>query len=127
MTMTTYTINTATLPTKYGNISTSSGTFTSIPIATTSTYGSTYGSLSLGHTYPAGDLKITGDINIAGTSLKSFMQEVSEKLGVLIPNPALEKDWEELRDLANKYRETESRIKSQLEVWGALKHGPDET
>jgi hypothetical protein len=69
----------------------------------------------------------TQDVVVGGTSLKSFMSEVTEKLAILMPNHELERDWDELRDLANKYREVESRIKSQLEVWRELKRGSGET
>lgn len=62
-----------------------------------------------------------GDVRIQGESLKEFMDQVRERLGMLVPNPKLESEWEELRALAQQYRALEKELKDKAEVWDALK------
>ena len=47
------------------------------------------------------------DININGKSMKSWMEKVEERLNILTPNPELEKDWDDLRKLGERYRRLE--------------------
>ena len=75
----------------------------------------------------AGKLTLQGekaDIDINGKSLKSWMEKVEERLNILTPNPELEKDWDDLRRLGERYRKLEKRCKEKAEVWKKLKSMP---
>ena len=61
------------------------------------------------------------DLVIDGLSLRDFMQTVSERLAVMVPNPKLEAEFEELRALADRYRELERKLLEQKAMWETLK------
>jgi hypothetical protein len=64
------------------------------------------------------------DVEINGKSLKTWMERVEERLNILTPNPELEKDWDELRKLGERYRKLEKKCKEKAEVWKKLKSMP---
>ena len=64
------------------------------------------------------------DVNINGKSLKGWMERVEERLNILTPNPELEKEWDELRRLGERYRKLEKKCKEKAEVWNKLKSMP---
>ena len=64
------------------------------------------------------------DIDINGKSLKDWMERVEERLNILTPNPELEKEWDELRRLGERYRKLEKKCKEKAEVWNKLKSMP---
>ena len=64
------------------------------------------------------------DIDINGKSLKGWMEKVEERLNILTPNPELEKEWDELRRLGERYRKLEKKCKEKAEVWKKLKSMP---
>jgi len=61
------------------------------------------------------------DIEVNGISLLKTMQEIQNRLNILQPNTALEKEWEELYELGRKYRELEQQIKEKQATWDRLK------
>jgi hypothetical protein len=61
------------------------------------------------------------DLVIDGLSLRDFMQTVNERLAIVQPNPALEKEFDELRECADRYRELERKFLEQKRVWETLK------
>jgi hypothetical protein len=61
------------------------------------------------------------DIVIDGLSLKATLLAVNQRLAVMIPNPQLEKEFEELRACADRYRELEQEFTEQLKMWNVLK------
>ena len=61
------------------------------------------------------------DIIINGKSIVKILSSIEERLAILKPNPTLENEWEELKDLGNKYRQLEAEIKEKLNVWKVLK------
>lgn len=67
------------------------------------------------------DLEENSDIKIGNTSLKEFMQTVSTRLAMLTPNPAMEKEWEELKALGDAYRALEKECIDKSKVWNILK------
>jgi len=76
---------------------------------------------------PSAKIKLDGadaDIEINGVSLLTTMQEIQNRLNILQPNTALEKEWEELRELGRKYRELEQHIKDKQATWDRLKAMP---
>ena len=64
------------------------------------------------------------DIDINGKSLKDWMERVEERLNILTPNPELEKEWDDLRRLGERYRKLEKKCKEKAEVWKKLKAMP---
>ena len=64
------------------------------------------------------------DLDINGKSLKDWMEKVEERLNILTPNPELEKEWDELRRLGERYRKLEKKCKEKAEVWNKLKAMP---
>lgn len=71
-----------------------------------------------------GKLKLEGenaDIEINGVSILKMLQE---RLNVLIPNPELEKEWDELRELGELYRQKEIEFKEKSAMWRKLKSSP---
>jgi len=61
------------------------------------------------------------DIKINGKSMVTWMEKVEERLNILTPNPELEKDWDDLRKLGNRYRTLEKKCKEKAQMWAALK------
>jgi hypothetical protein len=67
-------------------------------------------------------VKITdSDIEIEGLSLKRTLQTINERLAVMVPNPALEKEFEELKKCGDEYRRLEREFAEQLKMWNTLK------
>ena len=72
----------------------------------------------------SGTIEIKGedaDIKINGKSMKTWMEAVEERLNMLTPNPKLEKDWDELQELGERYRSLERKCKEKAQMWAALK------
>jgi len=93
------------------------------------------GSFQIGPNYSAvgsqldqnGRMSLRGDkadLDINGKSLKNWMEKVEERLNILTPNPELEKEWDELRRLGERYRKLEKKCKEKAEVWNKLKSMP---
>ena len=61
------------------------------------------------------------DIKIGDWSLKDFARKMEERLAILSPNPKLEADWAELKELGDRYRELEKDIKEKMKTWDVLK------
>ena len=75
----------------------------------------------------SGKMELKGDsadLTINGKSLKDWMEKVEERLNILTPNPELEKEWDELRRLGERYRKLEKKCKEKAEVWNKLKSMP---
>ena len=64
------------------------------------------------------------DIRINGKSMKAWMEQVEQRLNILTPNPELEKEWDELRRLGERYRKLEKRCQEKADMWQALKKLP---
>lgn len=61
------------------------------------------------------------DVKIGDWSLREFAQKMEERLAILTPNPKLEAEWDELRELGDRYRELENEIKAKMKTWDILK------
>lgn len=71
----------------------------------------------------SGKIHITGenpDIMLGDVSLMGVLGTLQERLNVLVPNPALEKEWEELKELGDQYRELEKLLKERAYMWAQL-------
>ena len=75
----------------------------------------------------SGKLSLQGtnaDIDINGKSLMKTLEALEERLNMLVPNPELEKEWDDLRRLGNRYRKLEAKCKEKAEMWNKLKAMP---
>ena len=72
----------------------------------------------------AGRMELTGDdadLVINGVSLMEILQD---RLNIMMPNLALEKEWDQLRELGDQYRALEKKLKEQGDMWAKLKSMP---
>jgi len=70
-----------------------------------------------------GKMRITGedaDIEIDGISLKQTLQEIQHRMAILQPNPELEKEFKELREIRQKYIQLEQNLLEKKEMWDTL-------
>lgn len=63
--------------------------------------------------YVKGDAEIDGNLKIGGKDLMKTLEKIEQRLNILTVNPELEKRWDELRELGDKYRELEAYIQSK--------------
>jgi hypothetical protein len=61
------------------------------------------------------------DIFIGNTGLASRLEKIESRLAIFTPNPELEREFDELRDLADQYRQLELEIKDRLKTFEILK------
>lgn len=74
-----------------------------------------------------GQMELRGeraDIKINDLSLCDWMKTVEQRLNILRPNPKLEAEWDELRELGERYRELEKQCQEKSEMWKQLKKMP---
>lgn len=71
------------------------------------------------------DVKQDADIKIGDVSLKDFMKRMEDRLALLTPNTKLEAEWDELKELGDRYRELEQQIKDKMKTWDILKREDD--
>jgi hypothetical protein len=79
------------------------------------------------HISEAGTIQLTGakaDIKMGDRSLRDWMSQVEQRLNILVPNPELEKEWDELRRLGERYRKLEKKCQQKAEMWNKLKSMP---
>jgi hypothetical protein len=77
--------------------------------------------------YGSSKIELDGDesdIFIKGKSLSKTIEALEERLNILVTNPELEKEWEELRLLGEQYRALEAKLKEQAKMWQKLKEMP---
>jgi len=101
----------------YSNVTITSSSATVTPIYTTGT-GIGYNPVEA--TWSAGTSKGTmhaQDLVLDGVSLKQLLED---RLNLLVPNPELEKEWTELKELGDAYRKLEEDLKEKSRIWRAL-------
>ena len=97
----------------------------STPVWTTTTNNT--GGYTLANTQPSNTVHIQGedaDLLINNKSLKNWMERVEERLNILTPNPELEKEWNDLRRLGERYRKLEKKCREKADMWKRLKSMP---
>lgn len=112
---------------------------TTAPVTGTILSGSSYGNITLGTAIPSAGLTYTtattaswapasakvqisdSDIKLDGWSLRATLKTMHERMAIMVPNPALEREFEELRACADRYRELEQEFTEQLKMWNTLK------
>ena len=98
----------------------------SSPVWTTNTTAGQY-SFTGQNIQPNNTVHIRGedaDLLINQKSLKTWMERVEEQLNILTPNPELEKEWDQLRKLGERYRKLEKKCKEKSDMWNKLKAMP---
>jgi len=106
---------------------------TTHPYQNLTTTGTSIGtSIGLGPDYnmkvaQTGQIDIRGtdaDIRINGKSMNRWMEQVEQRLNILTVNPELEKEWDDLRRLGERYRKLEKKCQDKAKMWEALKKLP---
>jgi len=64
------------------------------------------------------------DIRINDISLVDTLKTIQDRLNILRPNPELETEWDQLRELGEQYRELEKKLQEQSDMWAKLKAMP---
>jgi hypothetical protein len=64
------------------------------------------------------------DIRINDISLTDTLKTIQDRLNILRPNPELETEWDQLRELGEQYRELEKKLQEQSDMWAKLKAMP---
>jgi hypothetical protein len=73
--------------------------------------------------HTSGKIKLDGpgaDIEVNGESLMTMLRNIEQRLNILQPNPELESEWAELRELGDAYRELEAKIQIKMKTWDAI-------
>ena len=68
-----------------------------------------------------GDAEFDGEITVKGKKLSEMFEKIEERLAILHPNPELEDRWDELKELAKRYKELEAEIIEKEKMWAILK------
>jgi hypothetical protein len=125
--------------TKHGNtVGMPLGPITSIGSSTSGSYISngTYGAAANWTTAPttapltvnaSGKIDLQGesaDITINGTSLLATLAALHERLNWMQPNTDLEAEWDQLRELGDRYRELEQQCQEKSQMWTKLRTLP---
>jgi len=74
-----------------------------------------------------GQLQLKGedaDIVVNGKSMMQLLERIEDRLNLLEPNLELEKEWDDLRRLGERYRRLEKKCKEKAAVWKKLKDLP---
>jgi hypothetical protein len=66
----------------------------------------------------------SADIIVNGKSMMKMLERIEDRLNLLTTNPELEKDWDELRKLGDRYRQLEKKCNEKAETWKKLKAMP---
>lgn len=93
--------------------------------ATDTIWTSDFANTTIGPSHGNIDLRgDNADIIINGVSLKETLQGIQERLNMLAPNPEMEAEWHELRELGERYRELEARCREKSKMWQKLNSMP---
>jgi hypothetical protein len=125
---------TVTLSSSFGNVTVSSpytvtgadGTTFPNTIYTTST-GTAAPWATFNPNSASAKINLTGDeadIEVNGWSLVDAVKRIEKRLDLFQPNPELEAEWAELRELGEQYRKLEQHIKDKQATFDRLKAMP---
>lgn len=92
----------------------------------TVTSGMNFGSPWVG-SQANGKIQLNGedaDVEVNGWSLVDAVKRIEQRLGLYQPNPELESEWVELRELAQRYQQLEQHIQDKQATWDRLKAMP---
>jgi hypothetical protein len=72
---------------------------------------------------PEGKLSLRGedaDIDINGVSLMTTIKEIGDRLNMLCPDPEMEQEWDQLRELREQYEAKLQECREKSRAWKAL-------
>jgi hypothetical protein len=110
-----------------GGMSATGINVTTSPVWTTTTNNTGGYTFANQNIQPNNTVHIKGenaDLLINDKSLKTWMEKVEERLNILTPNPEMEKEWDQLRKLGERYRKLEKKCKEKSDMWNKLKAMP---
>jgi hypothetical protein len=93
----------------------------------TSPWATGAGSYTFPNTTASSKITLNGDnadIEVNGKSLLDTLAALEERLNILVPNPEMEKEWDQLKKLGDRYRKLEKKLKEQSDMWNKLKSMP---
>jgi hypothetical protein len=61
------------------------------------------------------------DIKLGNVSIRTFLERIEQRLEILHINPELESEWDELKELGDRYRQLEKELLEKNRVWDILK------
>lgn len=91
------------------------------PSLTTVADGGIISSSAPGAMIVKGDMEVGHDIKMGGRSLTQTLDAIEQRLNILQPNPELETEWLELRELGQRYRQLEAELLEKQKMWATLK------
>jgi len=77
---------------------------------------------------PSGKIQLTGpdaDVVLDGVSLKDTLSAIQMRLGMLVPDPEIEAEFAELRELSERYQVTLKKCQEQLKIVDILSQDDD--
>jgi hypothetical protein len=66
------------------------------------------------------NLDMDSDIIFGDTSLRATLDKINSRLAVLQPNPELESQWQQLKQLGDQYRELEIKLLEKQKMWETI-------
>lgn len=115
----------STVPSSTGNVTISAGT--GLNYQSPYTFSSATPNWSIGESKISSTIDLKGenaDIRINDISLVDTLKTIQDRLNILRPNPDLETEWDQLRELGAQYRELEKKLQEQSDMWAKLKAMP---
>ena len=64
---------------------------------------------------------VNSDWNVPYTKLEDRISQIERRLEILTPNPKLEAEWDELKQLGERYRQLETELQEKTKMWSRLK------
>ena len=89
-----------------------------------STIGATVGNIGTVHNSSISLKGPQADIDINGKSLMKTFEAFEDRLNMMVPNPKLEKEWDQLKKLGDRYRKLEKQCQDKAAMWTKLKKMP---
>lgn len=83
----------------------------------------TFSLSALGSSTMDGKLSLNGpdaDVVINGQGLNDRLTRIEQQLNIMVPNPVLEAQWDQLRALGDEYRRLEAELLEKQKAWAAL-------
>lgn len=93
-------------------------------IGSSSLLSDTFSLDTLGTPSQAGKLVLEGpeaDVVINGQGLNDRLTRIEQQLNIMVPNPVLEAEWDQLRALGDQYRRLEAELLEKQRAWDSLK------
>lgn len=83
----------------------------------------TFSLSAMGSSTTDGKLSLNGpeaDVVINGQGLNDRLTRIEQQLNIMVPNPVLEAQWDQLRALGDEYRRLEAELLEKQKAWAAL-------